>query len=147
MKTYVCWKTAMLAVEKGFAEFNLKECDSGFNPHTGQVIEGEAWRFLVEYATRQQHYPRPEQWQLQEWLREEYDVQIDMFYQEGGYSGRVFRLGDPERRWQSCTTQEWTDTLETMLLMGLAYIDVDVEFYDRTEAWAASIKEALEHHD
>lgn len=143
MRKYVSWKTALLARSCGF--FLLDECDSGFNPNDGTVIE-EAWAWLRRF-TPDQCYPRPEQWLLQEWLRIGFGIQVDIFYETGGYSGRVFRLGDPEQRWQSCTTREYVDTLENMLVMGLAMTDIKVEHHDRAKVWAAGMKEALEHHD
>lgn len=58
---------------------------------------------------------------LQRMLRKN-DIMIDMFYEDGMWSGRVFKLNDPEERWKSCSTTEYEKTLELMLYIGLEYL-------------------------
>lgn len=63
----------------------------------------------------------PAQSLLQKWLRGK-DVIIDMFYEDGMWSGRVFKLNDEQQRWKSGSTSTYEDTLEMMLAIGLELI-------------------------
>jgi hypothetical protein len=114
----ISFEQAILAKNKGFTKV-----EKFWNVASLYTAEGEH-QYYTNFgfmSSTRGYVSAPTQAFLAEWLREQ-NIQIDMFYEDGLYSGRVFKVGDPDHRWQSVSTLVYERTLEVMLQRGLEYL-------------------------